>query len=201
MFKRLTRALSLCLVASSALAAHAQFYKLHNVDLGVNAVSPFTTVMTNDLPQTTQGTTDTVGLLVSFKEHPLPWAGIEFNYGYNKYSQRYNGPFPPTEVKSYNQEATAAYIFHPHFRRLQPFVALGGGAINFLPQAHAAPDMWRATGLLEAGLDIPTHNPHLGFRVQGRALFYRAPNFFNSIISSEDWVATAEPSGGVYFRF
>ena len=42
MFKRLTRALSLCLVASSALAAHAQFYKLHNVDLGVNAVSPFT---------------------------------------------------------------------------------------------------------------------------------------------------------------
>ncbi len=200
MLKSVTRALSFCLV-SSALAAHAQFYKLHNVDVGVNATSPFTKTLTSNNPQNVQGTTDTTGFLFSFKEHPVSWAGVEFNYGYNKYSQRFRGPAGTANVKSYNHEATAAYIFHPHFRRLQPFVAVGGGAIDFLPQQNTASNQWRGTGLLEAGLDLPTHNPHLGFRVQGRGLFYRAPNFYASSVSSRSWVVTTEPSAGVYWRF
>ncbi len=201
MLKSITRALSVCLVTSSALAAHAQIYKLHNVDLGVNATSPFTTTLTSNAPGKIQGTTDTVGFLFSLKEHPVSWAGIELNYGYNKYSQRFSGPYGTAKVKSYNHEATAAYILHPHFRRLQPFVAVGGGAIDFYPQQNTGPNQWRAAGLLETGLDLPTRNPHLGFRVQGRALVYRAPNFGNSVISTHSWVATTEPSAGVYWRF
>ena len=200
MSSSVVRFLSSALLATSALAAHGQFYKLHNVDLGVSAISPFTKSLTND-SNSVQETTDTTGFLFTMREHPFAWAGVEFNYGYSKYSQVYVAPGATAQVKSYNHEATAAYLFHPHFRKLQPFVGVGGGAIDFDPAGGAVANQWRGAGLLEAGLDIPTKNPHLGFKVQGRSLFYRAPNFYNALVSSRAWVATVEPSAGVYFRF
>ena len=200
MHRNLVRTLSLCLPITAAAAAQGQFYKLHNVDLGVNATGPFTRTLTSE-SNSVQSTTDTTGFLFSLKEHPFAWAGVEFNYGYSKYSQVFNTPTESARISTYNHEATAAYIFHPHFRSLQPFVAVGGGAIDFLPAGNAASNQWRGAGLLEAGLDLPTHNPHLGFRVQGRSLFYRAPNFYNPAVSSRSWVATVEPSAGVYWRF
>ena len=196
----LVRVVSSSLFLSSALAAHGQFYKLHNVDLGVNAVSPFTKSLTND-SSSVQETTDTTGFLFTMREHPFAWAGVEFNYGYSKYSQVYIAPSASGRVSTYNHEATAAYLFHPHFRKLQPFVGVGGGAIDFLPANGSVSNQWRGAGLLEAGLDLPTRNPHLGFKVQGRGLFYRAPNFYNATLSSRAWVATVEPSAGVYWRF
>ena len=117
------------------------------------------------------------------------------------YSQVYVTPIGSARVQSYNHEATAAYLFHPHFRKLQPFVGIGGGAIDFVPQNSVVSNQWRGAGLLEAGLDLPTGNPHLGFRVQGRSLIYRAPNFDSPAVSSRSWVATVEPTAGVYWRF
>ena len=194
------RVLSSALLASSALAAQGQFYKLHNVDLGVNAISPFTKSLTNG-SSSVQETTDTTGFLFTMREHPFAWAGVEFNYGYSKYSQVYIAPTANGRVSTYNHEATAAYLFHPHFRKLQPFVGVGGGAIDFYPSGGAVANQWRGAGLLEAGLDLPTKNQHLGFKVQGRSLFYRAANFYNATLSSRAWVATVEPSAGVYWRF
>ncbi len=194
------RFLPSALLFASAIAAQGQFYKLHNVDLGVNAMSPFTKSLTND-SNSVQRTTDTTGFLFTMREHPFAWAGVEFNYGYSKYSQVYTAPSANARVNSYNHEATAAYLFHPHFRKLQPFVGVGGGAIDFLPAGGAVSNQWRGAGLLEAGLELPTKNPHLGFKVQGRSLFYRAPNFYSSLVSSRAWVATVEPSAGVYWRF
>ncbi len=204
MLRSYARSLSLCVAAMvSTGAAHGQFYKVHNLDLGASATSPFTKTLQTDIPYTTQQTTNTVGFLFSLKAHPLPWAGLEFNYGYNKYSQVYANSNSQlvANVKSYNHELTAAYLFHPHFRKLQPFVGVGGGYIDFQPQMNSGPNQWRGAGLLEAGLDIPTHNPHFGFRAEGRSLYYRAPNFTTPIISSESWVVTVEPAGGVYVRF
>lgn len=201
MLSRKLSVLSLSLFAFSAVAAHAQFYKIHNGDVGVNAAGVFgNKTLTSDTPNTLR-TTNTTGFLFSFKEHPVPWAGIEFNYGYAKYSNRYSNGygFPIADIKPTRHEATAAYLFHPHVKHLQPFVGVGGGYVGFMPPIGAS--QWRGTGLLEVGFDIPTHNPHLGFRAQGRALFYREPNFFNPAISTETWVADPEPTAGVYFRF
>ncbi len=201
MFRRFVPVLSLAAFAAAPAVSHAQFYKLHQVDLGVNATSPFTRVLTQDTPNQ-QYTTDTTGFLFSLKEHPVAWAGVEFNYGYNKNSNIFQNHFGASaRVKTVNHEATAAYLFHPHIKHLQPFVAVGGGAIDFAPSGEAVANQWRGAGLVEVGLDIPTKNPHLGFRAMGRSLIYRAPNFYTPAISTESWVATVEPAGGVYFRF
>ena len=198
-----TRVTSLCLFASSALAAHAQFYKIHNGDLGVNAEGVYGSRNLESNSSNVLRTTDTTGFLFSFKEHPVKWAGVEFNYGYAKYSNRYTytqGANTLTAgIQATRHEATGAYLFHPHIKHLQPFVGVGGGALDFVPSAGY--NQWRGAGLLEAGLDIPTANPHLGFRVQGRALFYREPNFYVPAIATRSWTVTPEPTAGVYYRF
>jgi hypothetical protein len=196
--------LNLCLLATATVAAHSQMYKLHNADVGVSATGQFTTPLTSNGPALQQ-TTTSPGFTFTLRDHPVAWAGIELNYGYTRYSQRYtysvvnSSTIGSASVENNVHEATAAYLFHPHFRKLQPFVGIGGGALDFMPTQ--GPNQWRGTGLLEAGLDIPTSNPHFGFRVQGRSLIYRAPNFGSSTIASRSWVATSEPSGGVYIRF
>ena len=201
MLSRKLSVLSMPLFVLSGLAAQAQFYKVHNADLGLNAEGVLgSKVLTSDTPNVLR-TTNTTGFLLSFKEHPVAWAGIEFNYGYAKYSNRFSNGYnlPIADIKPIRHEATAAYLFHPHIRHLQPFVGVGGGYLGFMPPVGAS--QWRGVGLLEAGLDIPSQNPHMGFRVQGRALFYREPNFYDNAISTETWVARPEPTAGVYFRF
>ena len=136
----------------------------------------------------------------------MPGPGVEFNYVYTFFSQRYEYTKPgfgdrfPLTVANGVHEATGAYMFHPHFLHLQPFVNIGGGALDFNPRGVGA-YQWRGAGLLETGFDIPTHSKHVGFRIQGRSLYYRAPNFYIPQVSTRSWVVTTEPSVSSYIRF
>ncbi|HXB61977.1 MAG TPA: hypothetical protein VNU94_03890, partial [Acidobacteriaceae bacterium] len=97
-------------------------------------------------------------------------------------------------------EVTGAFLFESHLRGIRPFLALGGGSIDFIPAFAGLHNQWRATGLAEAGFDLPAGR-HFGVRVQGRGLFYRAPNFNNSALQTRTWVATVEPTVGLYARW
>ena len=191
------------LLAAGPLAAKAQFYKVHNADLSAGATGQFTTSITSQNNVAHQLTTDSVGFLGSFREHQVAWAGVEVNCGDAPLSERYmnDANTQIANVPLSMHEFTAAYIFHPHFRHLQPFVNVGGGALYFHPYPAPVTTQWRGTGLVEVGFDVPTKNPHMGFRVQGRSLIYRAPNFNNAGIASSRWVSTSEPSAMVYARF
>ena len=199
MYYRLAAAL--CGFALASLSAQAQFYKLHNTDIGGGVIGQFTTPLpAGNASDVTQYTQDSLGGMFTVRTHPKPWAGVEFNYAYNRYSQYYTAPTYTARLQNNTHEATAAYLFHPHFRKLQPFVAIGGGAIDFAPIGSGS-NQWRGAGLVEVGLDIPTSNPHFGFKVQGRELIYRAPNFGEPLLASREWTSTAEPSAGVWYRF
>ncbi len=135
----------------------------------------------------------------------MAWAGIEFNYTYTEYGRNIinQGPVPYNQyVHTDQHEATAAYLFHPHlhYRSVKPFLAIGGGYTDFIP-SYAGSNQWRGTGLVELGLDIPTSNPHFGFRLQGRELIYRHPDFNQTDLASRTWAATSEPEFGVWYRF
>ena len=190
----------LCGLAIAAASAQGQFYKIHNADIGGGAIGQFTTTLpAGNSSAVTNDTGNSFGGMFTFREHPVAWAGIEFNYAFNDYAQYYTAPTYTARTRNTSHEATAAYLFHPHFRKLQPFVGVGGGYIDFVP--NLGQNQWRGTGLLEVGLDIPTSNPHFGFKVQGRELVYRQPDFYQPIIAGRQWVATSEPSVGVWYRF
>lgn len=209
-------------------AANAQFYKLHGASVSVGATGQFTTPLTTN-PETgtynvpfgtagvstypesisgqAQTTTSSVGVLTSLQFHPVPFAGMELNYSYTNYSEKYFFNYSTTgaqqiQVPTDAHEATAAYSFHPRHIPFQPFVNVGGGAIDFLPRGEAYANQWRAAGLLEAGFDIPLpRTKRLALRLEGRSLYYRAPNFNQAAVSTHSWRVTEEPSVSWVYRF
>lgn len=202
MIIRLRHVAPLLAAACTFGPAHAQFGEFRNADVAVGGTGQFTTAITSQSRLPHNGTSDSAGFLLSFRAQPTRFTPVELNYQYSSFSERFGSATGPisTFVPLSFHEATAAYLLHPHYRRLRPFVGVGGGALYFDPTVHVKTQI-RAAGLLEIGFDLRTSNPHLGFRVQGRSLLYRAPNFNNPAISSSRWVSTSEPSASVWVKF
>ena len=219
-----TKSIAPILLALVGVSAHGQFYKLKGGSVSVGGTGQFTTPLTTNpssgvfsistptggvlnetLTNQQQYTTNSVGGLFSIQFHPVAFAGVEFNYGVTKYSERYAFNYSSASatqivnVPTWQHEATAAYVFHPPHIPFQPFVNIGGGGIDFLP--NFATNQWRLAGLLETGMDFPMGTPHLAFRVEGRALIYRAPNYQNAAISTRTWRSTEQPSASLVFKF
>ena len=212
-------------LCAAAVSAHGQFFRspLKGGDIAVGGTGDFSTIVTQNpsggqfrltgpagtiyqnVSNEQQYTTFSAGFLGSIQMHPKPWAGIEFNYGFTHRSEIYQFNYSSTaatqqvRVGTDVHEATGAYVFHPKHIPFQPFVNIGGGALDFAPQSYA--NQWRGAGLVETGFDIPTSNKHLAFRVEGRALIYRAPNFNNPVISTRSWRVTEQPSVSAVYRF
>lgn len=192
--------------------ASGQFYKFHKADIGVAATGQFTTSLTDQdvshtgalLPH--QATTNSPGVLLTLRDHPVSWAGIELNYQYTKLQERFISAYtgrPIAYLPTNLHEASAAYLLHLKKRfGAAPYVAIGGGALDFsLTDGYRnSNNQWRGTGLVDVGLDMQTHS-RLGFRLGARDLLYRAPDYRNAALSSSRWVSTEEPYGGVYINF
>lgn len=223
--RTLPAVLALTVLSAAALPAHAQFYKLKGASVSVGGFGQFTRPLTSSgtpgffrVPTASGGstvtfisnkqqyTTNSAGFVTSLQFHPVAWAGVELNYGFTHYSERYAFNYANViatqrvSVPTDAHEATAAYVFHPKHIKYQPFVNIGGGAIDFSPRGPVQ-NQWRAAGLLEAGFDIPTMSPNLAFRVEGRSLYYRAPNFFTPAVSTDTWRVTIEPTLAAVYRF
>lgn len=230
---RLSRTLRYTLPAAliaAALTAHAQdvqhphYFHTHGASLSVGGTGQFSTILEQspssgaynvtgpggalvpiNVTNEQQYTTISTGFLTSLAYHPAPWAGVEFNYGFTHYSERYGYNYSgvtatqTTRIPTDWHEATSAYQFHPKHIPFQPFVNIGGGAIDFAPRN--ASNQWRGAGLLEAGFDLPVHYSHIGFRIEGRSLYYRSPNFYQPIISTRSWRVTTQPSISAFYRF
>lgn len=230
--RSILRVFSLTLLALPSLA-HAQDRHsfLHDGSLSVGGTGQFTTTLATE-PSAAgftgptgnslyaygqqQYTTLSAGFVSSLQLHPVSWAGLQLNYGFTHYQERYtysySGQGPTnnyTAVPTDWHEATAGYLVHPKHIPLQPYLVLGGGAILFNPVGNAmnVPNttygyrQWRGAGLLELGFDMPVKWQHVGFRISGRSLYYRAPNFGSSIISTQTWRVTAEPEVSTFWRF
>ncbi len=215
--------LSTALLAAS-FTGNAQFRRFELGSVSVGATGQFTKVLTvNPTPATypflvrgqsiqfinqNQDTTGSAGFITKFQFQPTKFAGLELNYGYSKYSElfSYNTTGNTTNattranvrVKTYWHEATGAILIHPKHIPFQPYVGIGGGAIDF----DTRDNQWRGAGLLETGFDIPImKNGKSGFRIGGRSLYYRAPNFNSTLFSTRSWRVTAEPEISSYYRF
>ena len=210
--------------------AHAQFSRLHVGDVAVGATGQFSTILTeNPQPvaliapnqgilatQQRQDTTMSAGFVGSIQMVPVKWAGIQVNYGFTHYQERYGLVYSNTprlsnqiNVPTDAHEFTAGYLVHPKHIPFQPYMTIGGGAIDFDPHgsgtgengATTGTHQFRGTGLLEAGFDIPTHSKHIGFRISGRSLYYRSPNFDTPQISTRSWRVTTEPAISAVYKF
>ena len=223
MMLTLRRTIAFLALSAVPFAAQAQYLKTHGASLSVGGTGhfdrnlttdpnyvPFNYPIQNGTTLTTtynqqQYTTLSAGFLSTFEFHPKPWAGIALNYGFTHYQERFvynyaiNTAQGQTNVPTDAHEFTGGYLFHPKHIPFQPYLEVGGGAIDFTPSN--ASNQIRGAGLLETGFDLPTKDSHIGFRISGRSLYYRQPNFYTSAISSRGWRVTIEPAVSAFYRF
>lgn len=156
------------------------------------------------------------GFLANVREHPVSWAGIEFDYGYQKYNEHYR--LAPNQqpgvgyVPIQQHEATAGYVFHIKTPWVQPFVVLGGGGIYFKSSRVQPPfgsglnnpigDQWRGTYMANVGFDFTSKRAkNFGIRIEEHSLFYKAPDFYQAGLRSNAWIHQAMPAAGFFYRF
>jgi len=211
--RRILFLLSIALLAGACQAQQtfasqaSELANLHDASLSAGAAGLFTQSITNQTNVPHQAETGSVGALVSFRDHPVRLVDVELNYQYSSYTERFT---PLTAGAVLNvplafHEFTAGYVFHAHPDRLHPlkpvpFVVIGGGDIFFNPSVRVNTQN-RPTGLFELGADLHTFNPHLTYRLEGRVLPYRAPNFNLSGYATSAWHATIEPAFSAAFHF
>ncbi|MGI4829281.1 MAG: hypothetical protein ACRYFU_13965 [Janthinobacterium lividum] len=222
MIQLLRRTLPALLVLSAA-TSQAQYLKAHGASLSVGGTGQFSTLLesnsgyvsnsynfgngihTDQTFQQQQFTTWSAGFVTSLQIHPVSWAGIALNYGFNHYQERFQYNLTDsatpgqTRVPTDVHEFTGGYLFHPKRIPFQPYVEVGGGAIDFTPSTTS--NQIRGAGLLETGFDLAPKNSHIGFRISGRSLYYRSPNFYQPAISTRSWRVTEEPAISAFYRF
>lgn len=182
------------------------YWATHGFDLGASVNGRFQQVVTNQQPAQTDPT-EGLGVLAQIRENPFPWFGLELNYGFNKYSERFTSTATGTAVGRFQQdqhEATAGYTFHFKTPGIQPFITVGGGGLNFRgTKANPQFDnQWRGTYMYEVGFDfVSRKHPHFGVRVQEHGLFYKAPDFYVATYRSNGYIHQAMPSAGLFYRF
>jgi hypothetical protein len=182
------------------------YWATHGFDLAASVNGRYQQTVTDQQPALTNPT-EGLGVLVNVREQVVPWFGLEMNYSYSRYSERFNSAATGLAIGRLQQdqhEATAGYILHIKAPGIQPFVTLGGGAINFRgTKANPQFDnQWRGTYMYEVGFDfVSRKQPHFGVRVQEHGLFYKAPDFHVASLRSNGYIHQAMPSAGVFFRF
>ena len=216
--------LLLCLFAFFAFtAAHAQTSaiptpvskQLDRIDLGVSGFGEFTNSVsgTNYLGVAfTQRPSTTLGALVNVRYTKSPLLGLEFNYSYARYTQKFTTVIGGVSqdylilggAQTNASEYTVGYIAHtPRIFGLQTFVAAGGGATAFRATPNGGqnlPTQARATYYYTAGAEDAI-TPHFGIRAQFRQAFFLAPDFGQNYLTIKQRQITTEPAVGFYLHF
>lgn len=192
--------------------------QLSKVDLGISGAGEFNRSVTGPiLPSgapnvgvnTAQYASNTVGALVNIRYTAKPYVGVEFNFGWARYTENYT-PAPDGsslfQIQTTANEYSFGYLVmppHPIFG-LQPFASAGAGTTQFKPTGgggNGAPHQFRATYYYNVGLQKDLFNGNFGMRASFRENFFLAPDFLQNYLTILKHTTTYQPTAGFYLRF
>ena len=199
--------------------------QIEKIDLAISGVGIYNTTVTGNVvsnlgadnagQSVTQFGSNTLGALVSIQYPAKPYFGLEFNYGYARYTENFEGPaitnyFLPVNTTDFQiqtkvTEYTFGYLLTPPhpILGLQPFVSAGGGPQAFKPTAFGGqeePEKARMTYYYSLGVQ-KDYSAHIGFRVGFRELFFLDPDFGQNYLTILKHATTYEPMAGFYLRY
>ncbi len=195
--------------------------QLHRLDLAISGVGEFNSSVTgtvyplaSDTGQSlTQYGSNTLGALVTIRYVARPYVGLEFNYGYARYTENYTGTAignaigsSDFQIQTQANEYTLGYLVtppHPIFG-LQPYVSLGSGSIEFKPTTHGgegAPKQARQVYYYNLGVQQEYFSGHVGLRAGFRQLLFIDPDYGQNYLTIKRHASTYEPAVGFYLRY
>ena len=186
-----------------------------HIDVGISGVGLLNQTSSGTVQNNTQPSSatvsinpsNTVGVLISVRYTVKPLVGLEFNYGYARYNQKFTGVSGTPGVlgiQNNAKEYTFGYVAHLHpISGFTPFVEGGAGTTAFRPTTQGGQGLLaqaRATYYYAAGAEASL-GTHFGLRAQFRQKFFLAPDFGQNYLIIKKHTTTIEPGIGFYIRF
>jgi outer membrane immunogenic protein len=155
-----------------------------------------------------QETTDSGGLLTSYRFHFNNWLAADGSYGYTRGTWRNFTPAGAANIQSNVHQITGALVVTAprKFLAFRPFVLAGAGILSFDPTRNfggdipGSDDQNKGVFVYGAGTDLDI-NQHFAVRLEYRGLVYDRPDFGFASLNSGRTTHTAQPSAGIVFRF
>jgi len=158
---------------------------------------------------TAYSTTETGGVLATYRYHLNHWISAEGVYGYDLNSQKYLLSSGGFRIQSGIHQATGGLVVNLPSRassRFNPYLLAGGGALVFEPRGNVANSVsgaqTQAKGTFVYGVGVNyAIRKRLSLRAEYRGLVYGTPDFGFSAFKTNSITHTAQPSVGLAFRF
>jgi|SRR5215470_6892120 len=194
------------LFATLLFAATSRAQELPRNEVSVQGTGFFTKDSDNN--GIIQHSTDSGGLLVSYRNLFSRWFGADLSYGYTRDTQLNFTPVGASRVQSDVHQTTAALLVRTPGRVLgfRPFALAGAGALTFSPinnfggLAIGADTQAKAAFVYGGGADYDITD-HFALRLEYRGLVYGRPDFGLTPLNSDTVTHTAQPSAGFVIRF
>jgi outer membrane immunogenic protein len=148
------------------------------------------------------------GALGSYRFMMTPSSALEANYGVT-YHNDFHYVISNTNsymVNTRTQEISAAYVHSFVYRKWNPFLEAGPGAMIFLPIRNSSTtflDLKQETdpGILYGGGFAYEISPSFDIRAEYRGFVTRVPTFGYSELSTKRWYNISVPAVGVAYHF
>src|SRR5262245_16974897 len=150
-----------------------------------------------------QHTTDSGGLLVSYRRHFNRWLAADGSYGYTRNTfQNFTSAGAFNVQANMHQTTGALVVTSPwKFFGLSPYALAGAGALTFDPTGNrgglvsGADRQTKAAFVYGGGADINLTR-RFALKLEYRGLVYKRPNFGLASLDSDVTTHTAQPSAG-----
>jgi opacity protein-like surface antigen len=158
---------------------------------------------------TSYGTTESGGLLGTYRYHLNRWISVEGAYGYSLNTQKYSLSSGAFRIPSGIHDFTGSLVLNlpsQHHSRINPYFLAGGGALRFVPANNqfntlsGAQAQTREAFVYGAGINFAIYKG-LSLRAEYRGLVYSTPDFGFGALATNSVTHTAVPSVGLSFRF
>jgi opacity protein-like surface antigen len=147
-----------------------------------------------------------LGVLLSYRFMLTPRGAVEGNYSYTQNSLHYVAPSYNYQVNTRMQEVTGAYVYNFNYKKFNPFVEAGGGALiwtnirNLGTTTLDVKQQITIVGLYGGGIAYEI-SPSFDIRAEYRGFISKVPNFGYSPLTTNKWYNINNPVIGVAYHF
>jgi opacity protein-like surface antigen len=194
------------LLGALFLSAAAGYAQESRQDVSVSASGNFAPEV-HGATGTRTTTNDTLGALVSYRYLLTPRSGIEANYGFTMNTPNYVVPGTlNNNVHVRQQEFSGAYVYTRTYKRYNPFLEGGIGAMFFSPILDFQTqnqDVKRTTnlgGIFGGGVAYEL-SPSFDIRAEYRGFVGKTPNFGFDSYTTNRYRVLSMPTIGIAYHF
>ena len=161
-----------------------------------------TFLKTTDQNGIRQSSSDSGGILASYRYFFTNHHGVEVNYGYSRSTVSYDFGGGPFGTSANQHEISGAYTLRFPMKRITPFVQAGIGGLIFQPRNFVVSNsQGRVAFLYGGGADLSL-TKRIFVRAEYRGLVFNSPTFdIPANLGVDRNTHQAEPSIGFGYRF